>query len=328
MLRGTRIVALLLAMAAVLFTARDASADHYLYLGADPAKQVAAEPGPENRISEWWTLYTGSSVWWKADAAIRGDVAAAISHWTNKLPPLRWFEDQGAPDITFLWMNCDPADPNTVASFKVTDWHWDGARYANYWKKAEICIDADTSWGTDGRVSAIGHEIGHAYGLHERYYDQGPAACSSKDTTIMDGATGSLVVHCDGLPGAGSNDQARVEALFKNGEFAKFTATHLGAGVAQFQFEDAAWGEGKYNLSYLYWNGTQWVTYFEELGLTSLSGTHRDMGPNFNGPITRTHSPSFYGVPPGSTVIACGNPYFKQYATYGIWRCSNGVAVP
>ena len=137
-------------------------------------------------------------------------------------------------DIDFEYKTCG----GEVAYFQypafLGAWHNVGSSETspgiNYMKKATICVDSQTSFTVNdqhhGRVSAIAHEIGHAYGLNDRYIDQGTERCNHDERTIMDKHYWRLLLystHCDWIDSPQQvPDIARVESLYSEGSLDNF----------------------------------------------------------------------------------------------------------
>ncbi len=256
---------------------------------------------------------------WKADSQVRSKVEDAIEEWEDEIDELGWSRVSRNWDIEFVYEDCD----GMHAFYDVTDWDYDRTREARYWEEAKICIDSNFDWEGDGQLSAIAHEIGHAYGLHERYIDNRGAARCSSERTIMDTfRPNSGGRHCDGLTGPASNDVDRVEEIFEEGEL-EDSSTRLRRTTLTFAWEDEAWGEDHHHLEYSYWNSSnsKWDL-LESEDIEDFTGRHEDMEDPFT--IADSNDLSRYNKGSGY-YVACVWPYFKQYGTYGTSACSDVV---
>ena len=129
----------------------------------------------------------------------------------------------------------------------------------------------------NGRVAVIAHEMGHAYGLADRYRHN-PLMCNNTfvnypdgEKTIMDGAKRATStvgwMHCDGIEGpATSTDVARVRNLYSKGSLKELTATttrleELSNGEStgtKVSWEDAAWAEKEHRVRFYIHEDTGW----------------------------------------------------------------------
>lgn len=304
-------------------------ADHYEYLAADLSRQRPL-PRKQNFVNVWWAIdqYTA---WW-ADADLEGDVAAVISAWQGAVPPLRWNQvgDPALADYQFLR---DPGLCGGVpACHGVTDWDEWPVENAMYNKKGRIVVDPFTPFApTAGRRGALAHEVGHAYGLHERYLDRpGESGCNNGEVTVMDDLRyepgPGYYVHCDGLEAPAAVDIDRVGAYYSGrsptwGKLTDWTATASGS-VATYRWHDLAWADWKHDLDFFYWDGLNWVylgpgDHYEEIGVHRLTED-------------RTHQQSRnrldYGRPPG-TYDLCGWASFRAFGEHGDWTCGPFVTL-
>ena len=132
------------------------------------------------------------------------------------------------------------------------------ARNVNYLENATICIDSDTNFkSTDkynGRVNAIAHEIGHVYGLTDRYFDNKKenkdrvGECNDNEVTIMD------AYNCDGIDKPQVKpDIARVKSLYSDGSLQNFIVTPsatTSATSTMVSWEDHSWAEKEHRIKY------------------------------------------------------------------------------
>lgn len=256
-------------------------ARHYVYWGMDSRlQQTPAQTGgnvlPENYVNVKWALHgRGETVTWSAQPAARDLFVKALANWTNAIPQLQWREVSrtAAPDVWVFTLDiCD--NPGVAGYFQVrkfvppdtttpTGWYTDSNRSANYWKKAVICFRSEhpPERTDEYLLSAIAHEIGHAYGLHEAYIDNPPVAnpCNNSVTSLMDAGYRKLFLsgykwtYCDGLTGPSERDVARVRDFFGPvlGGPVDFTSEASGS-QGTFRWGDDAWGEVRHELRYLY----------------------------------------------------------------------------
>ncbi len=330
MIKSTRLdyvsktgVGLLIALATVLFFAGSAAAHHFDYRAEDSNLQSTAQFGVENHNFRWWAL-SNSNLRWYAPTSIRSDVDSAVSNWESVIPDLDWFgstSSASTADLEFEYKSCAGGG---AGRFTVDTWYDDSTRDANYWTDARICVSNTTSYGTNGRLAVIAHEMGHAYGLHEQYLDQQtPSACNNAVVSIMDTGTGSPLVHCDSLTGPALHDENNVDAYWSLGQMEAITHSYSAPNV-KIQWEDGAWAEQQWNMEFWYHNGTNWIMYGTGTATADI-GTHRDM-PVPSVARVLEFSGARHGT--GEWHSICGTPYFVKYNVTGTGRCSEVFWVP
>lgn len=280
------------------------------------------EEGIENWDFRWWAITTIPGIYWWADAALHSDAASGIASWTTLVPELEYTEVplEITADVVFKAGTCWDGSP---ACRVTTGYYYEGDRDASYWSQATIFIDFSFNWTADGRKSAVAHEMGHLYGLHERYIDP-RGACNNSDYTIMDGLQliSGYVVHCDFLTGPVSIDDTRVTSYWSNGAYSSFTATPFGtAGV--WEWKNDAWAPYFHRVTYYYYDWSiGWVPY-EVKAITADIGVHRiTEDRTMSDLINRLNYPA---VPGPAWHIACGHPRFEAFDTFGDWVCSNYI---
>ena len=256
------------------------------YRGMDDRLQNDFTSDPENHISANWALTptVGSAVTWFTDdpktpnptiTPIAPLVRKSIAEWTTALPQLQYDEvgddagDDAKNNASIIFeSSCgtsigsfDPIERTPIGggSVPLPAWHHDDVRNANYWTRARICVNVASFSNDVDIVSAISHELGHAYGLGEAYNDKrtDPAnhgACSPGPLTIMDG-TKSNGSHCDDAIGPEGHDIKLVKGLFARGGVSDFTATNNQDGTATFTWKDNAWGEIRHDVAFYYSEG-------------------------------------------------------------------------
>ena len=247
-------------------------------------------------------------------------------------------------------------------------WHSDLTRKANYWQYGDLCIDSSATILSDtdairdeSLLSIISHEIGHAYGLAEVYYDGKnttptptgtPDACKDNDTeSIMDTfrrmdvpTTTPVPFHCDGLTGPSERDKKLVKEAFAQGGIAHLKPDNTGNYVT-FKWTDNAWGEFEHEVRFYYYNGERhdskpqknWVeirgqrkTYRDNIGghMTMPTPIVTPMIKDETVSMTK-HQKDNQGIilPQYTYYIACGHVSFLQINAFGPWTCSSTVRV-
>ena len=341
-------------------------ADHKEYLATEKSRQMTGKgwTGDENHIMWNWAREDASIVWY-ADPQIRDEVALTIKSWTDAIGELRWTEyvpgdDNATINLTFNYQNCggrtgylDIAQARFWRSFPG---HEEGAG-ANYMDDPVICIDDTTNFETKTHKAirgTIAHEIGHVYGLNERYLHPTPTPgvppkfCNDAEVTIMDAAlivAGSGAVgQCDGIDVPQTVDINRVKKLYSEGSLKNFTVTGnriLHPTSATFGWVDHAWAEEYHKLTYYYFdaNNDKWIG-FHTQRITDGVGSHHDIPRAAGGPPDRLYeldiefSSRDYSAKPGSVNLPrrtqykiCGAPYFKPFNKLGDSGCSKEVTL-
>ena len=252
----------------------------------DPRLPATATPGPgtptvtPTPVSVAWTNI------WAADTnetTIVDPIRTAVAGWSTRVSGLDW-GDEGNANVNFIYADshCD----TSAARYSMKEWLKDQTREASYWETANICINKEVEWvNDDALISAVAHEIGHMYGLHEAYRDYSsptpsagtptvtptptPSAgtptvtptsmCNPYRTSIMDGYVGEKgSEHCDGLTAPDEDeDVANVYLAYRDGTLANFTASRTtnarGEDVIRFGWNDHAWGEREHEV-FFYFN--------------------------------------------------------------------------
>lgn len=333
----------------------------YEYLDEDPDAQRTTQQCTSGCLltenytfyhwMDWWQDYTLD--WYcNPDPTYHACVEQAITNWENAFPQTQWAEtlNPAEADVQFLLVDTSqlPDGPTPAYAFH-HGWYDDELRYASFWDKAEVGVDPiNFLWASaDVLTGAIAHEIGHLFGLHDRYYMWQPepgvpdppilSACNPDEVTIMDTCNvwwdpqeGKLRIlgHCDGLTGPDQEDIDRVDPYWGEGELASWTAEVYGSpSVLSMNWRDRAWTECHANLHYYYWNGNSWVHY-DGLCYNPDMGLHEDY-PNGLGDRTifRNNIPENFGAA-DKWNCCCGWPYFKTWDVVGTWTCSPFIWVP
>jgi hypothetical protein len=129
------------------------------------------------------------------------------------------------------------------------------------------------------------HEVGHIYGLHERYNDTGGSPFCNSETTLMDGAIEvhdplKSAVHCD--DSVLSYDPATIDDIraytFYYLQPATLTYSQGVGSTYVVHFRDQNWAEADYALNFYWWNGSGW-TFIEEWIVTANVGIGRPSSP-------------------------------------------------
>jgi hypothetical protein len=313
-------------------TVRPVHGDHYQLIVEDPYDDPKF-----NYLFVWW--FNNVNLAWWADSSILPHAEVAVDNGRNApgLGALRYgrTSDRNLADVTIAW------DPNTrarcggnaVACWIPNQWYFNYQSYdAHYLAKAEIILDSARPWRTTAVRAAIAHELGHHYGLDDRY-NHSTGAGHPSESTIMDSMvvatsdpTSEVLNHTEfvnGVPieGPQSIDIERVLRFWREGGLAGWgPPSNPSFGVMTFDWDDYAWGDWHHNL-YLYrWDGAQWVQVTTE-NETRRIGLHRNaqarrISHSFNR-VTLGQQPGYF--------MSCGWPLFNPFGMHGDWSCSGYI---
>lgn len=185
----------------------------------------------------------------------------------------------------------------------------------------ERLTDPDPQMERKKRISVLAHELGHVYGLHERYIhqDNGGVTCNSNEVTVMDAAG------CDGwLEGPASLDVNRVNNFWSQG-FLYYLDINPVNGRAEASWYDFAWGDWSNDLAWFWWDAAtsswRWVGAWDEM-LNNIGfhyGYVEDPPRHLTQLLDRSKFPN---APVNKWYTFCGNPWFASYQTAGDWDCT------
>lgn len=147
-------------------------ANHFEYAVEHPESEIESLDGYENWIMYNWAVENKNIVW-KADAAIENDVAESIGNWEDVFSDLGWATSTSANDVNVDFVHRDCKGPPGKISVSPNRSAWAQVGDANYLDKVTICVNSNEQFvntsSHNGRVATISHEIGHVYGLEDRY---------------------------------------------------------------------------------------------------------------------------------------------------------------
>lgn len=301
-------------------------AQSYIYLSQDSAFQRTTVTGMENWVVYKWASTPMSSVTWKAESALRPYVVSAINKWQSIMPSQPWVEVSGSATVEFK-NNTSPCPPGAPGCLDVTSWvsiYVNGSPTPSYnwiWR-ANVHAVFNGTFTEDAKTATIAHEIGHLYGLHERYISGPPVSCGS-DVSIMDALAfnGTTTIHCDNLSGPATDDDTRASNYYETGEMGNFQSTLIGSTL-KYQWDDLAWADNRHALFLSYYNGLQWVQY-TSMTASVNAGLEKEID---NQVLVQQIDPSSFGAPHGRYYRACGWPLFPSWN--GTWKCSNSTWWP
>jgi hypothetical protein len=318
------------------------SADYgYPYLMQDPAWWGDDSNAPQNKVFYWWSVGNSHLCWWAEDG-LKDDVRQAISNWQSKEPSLCSGWRTPAPNCLLIEVGA-PSDADVTFTFHThmfpavgQTWLGNGNGHctpdtylrACYWDRAEVWIQPTSediyNYAPGTRVAIIAHEIGHLFGLGERYTLNvlGQGACGA-DYSIMDGLTVDRgIVPCDRVTGPTDLDQQRFDVFWKQGmpDPNRWSAYGSGTSSATFYWHDGAYTEWEYHMVLvradgmggwqLMWNGP----HLYDIGMQETA-QDRSLGLRY--------SLNDRGDPAG-TYRLCGWPRFVAF-TGGEATCSPAV---
>jgi len=192
-----------------------------------------------------------------------------IAEWEGALPSTQWTQDCTSVDV---WIRSYASGniciiPGVAGCFAAHWWEWDHDRDNFYLAGGDIWINEQYyDFTPEGRAATANHEVGHQYGLHERYDDSqsGEDCHSDGDTTIMDevvvtGDPPRVSGGCDSnFPTA--NDTQRVQAFYDLAPPGTPSFQRIGPGSVNWMWTDVNWAESYYVVHTLYWDGVSWQT--------------------------------------------------------------------
>ena len=216
-------------------------------------------------------------------------------------------------------------------------WHNVGSTVGNpgvnYLKQVRVCIDSDpvheSTVDYDGLVNVIAHEIGHVYGLTERYIDYVDPDdedlelydCNDNDTSIMDAH------NCDGIDESQADtDIARVKSLYSDGSLREFTVvknSDTSATSSIVSWKDYSWAEEKHRIKYYIHENAAWREFDFRDVFKGIAAHQNILGIHRNDPVfdlSFEFDPEKYSsmdgnerLPNGSAYRFCGAPYFLPF---------------
>ena len=153
----------------------------------------------------------------------------------------------------------------------------DTTRFGMYWTKAEICVSTTYDYADDAhREDVLTHEVGHLFGLADRYLHPS-GACNPNDDTIMDGSVPGRGIVMGGLSRAMT--EAALGRFGKRG-FCRISRSSLLA-PPQLKWDglDNAWAEKSHTFwaAYRLSDQQDWVSYKSKT-ITDSVGCTRTWG--------------------------------------------------
>jgi len=268
-----RILAGLAAGLLALLAVGPAAGHHYIYYAEEDLTRVYA-------VKQW--AINGSYLRWCSDNnAFYGSV---IEVWEQVLPGQQWAEDCGAPDVRiqsdYSGYRCESWQ---AACLRLDREEYDTDRQSEYVVGASIWLNEGLyDFTSDWRVAAVAHEVGHVYGLHDRYDDVNHTFwCNAGDNSIMEGLVGQGVTVTGGCDSnvPTSTDIGRVQAFYDVAPAGSPTMNQIAAGSVDWCWTDVNWAESGYQVSYYWWDGAGWAWKRTDLHISGV-GPGRPTNPS------------------------------------------------
>jgi hypothetical protein len=309
MKRGAKKLLICLFIYSLVFTfsVGSASANHYVWLIHDGNKQKSAFSGYEALISYW--LMIGTYTYWTAtDSTADTHGSTAIANWNNAIPEVKFKRYDSYPDLT-LSVNDNSCASTTGGCYKITEIYTDSTRDVNYSTKGEAISG---SQGSD-KKNIFAHEIGHYFGFHEQYYDDGTKpkyTCNDNVITIMDSS------NCDNLQGPSSTDVSRFKNFLGYGYADNIQALKVSSVETDVTWKDRSHGENYYEAKWYKKNSDG--TY--SLQTTQTIKERTGLVAGINGISDRTIIANRSDLSSGVTYKVVVTPYFESFKKYGLSR--------
>jgi len=318
-----------------------AAANHTIYWG----QRIGGAPVDliTNGVHYDW-YYSYEMRFWidpAGGSSLRTAVLVAISAWQSSeagvLSGLKWVEDidgvDPAPMVTFVWDTDYSAHcPGGVACV-TWSYQWSDAVRANYMHWTQVWFDANYPFTPITLGALAAHEIGHIYGLDERYLHN-PSRENPNENVVMDSFDLRLT------PAALDTDRSKTfwRGMNEASGFQPKSARLDGWGIVKAsrfivraEWDDLAWADYVHEIVLHRWNGSGWDVLertwpYDNIGMNkftaSLEGRSRRLGRDWD--ITA------YG---GGDYTACGRPWYSAGMPLGqiesyTWTCSAFLIVP
>lgn len=315
----------LITMLVLFAIPKSAFAQSSIYLSQEPGAPRPQTPGPDNWLMHKWGGMTPGTVTWKSDPAIRPYVVSALTSWQAVMPSQSWVEVSNNPNVEFK----DQACPNGgIGCANVTSWAgtWTSNTTEPNWNwmwHVDVYSTFNNNYSNDAKIGQIAHEIGHVFGLANRYIPG--VSCGPNDVTIMDAMkinSNGTITHCDNVTGPTALDDQRASDFFATGEFNTFQSV-LNGNTLKYTWYDLAWADNRHGLYFYYQDGSTWTIYAGPIGTFIDVGLHKQIEAR---QLTMQINPNNYGAPHGRYYMACGWPIYSN--SYGTFKCSNSTLWP
>lgn len=250
-----------------------ANADHYVYLYADSNAQVGGGIKENGGTGRWYpySIFGGSSwnswrdiKWYTAHTDMRTDMRNAIGDWSTQDTSLGidwhpWTESSVESGSHVIGKPTSCPQTGYRGCIKVLSWSTMGTQNARYAFEMELYtsryLPPGYTFASNYLRGVIAHEIGHIYGLHERYDDDVSQGCGADDSIMNGGTTsGSVLTHCSGIYGPAAKDKIRISNFYLGDNYTLKSATRVG-NFLNTTWTDKARSDYSLRLQYKKWNG-------------------------------------------------------------------------
>lgn len=306
----------------LVFLASPVQANHYVYLASEAN---AAGFSQYTWVNNRWAMGAQSHNWCSGFTSTPQGILNALAEWENAVQSSFGpeFVAGCGPSQTFLFLPASAGSipcPGYVGCLDVSNWGYDSGRQAYYIVTANIWFNTTQYSFTDaGYRYTTGHELGHAYGLHERYLHPPPSIrCNPDENSIMDTATFSGTTVTGGCDGYNlyPDDKTRATLLYDLSP-AQNVATYKTGTNSMSQFwDDVNWAESGYQLYFYYWSPSaySWVQFFSGLHYAGVGPGDPDL------PVRLSSGYSKPLYMPSTDYIICGYTHSTARG-YLHWVC-------
>jgi hypothetical protein len=273
----------------------------------DTTMQQSSNSGVEHFV--FWKEYfyamdsgTSKGISYFADSSLTSYASNAAGRW-NAVKPNRNDNMYSVPvesnaDMIVKYASC-PNNANFLGCFTIQSYYNLSSHSVKVWRLSKIYIkigQSGANWTTSSLTGAIGHEMGHAYGLGEQYISP---YCNGSRFSLMDGAyvNGSgFITLCDTeYPAAWDVDRWREYKLSFGYTFDYYNT--WGDGTAITYWKDRVWNDHQLEAHWYWGNGANgpW-NYIGRSNHVNNNGSHENVSPAYAWRINAWINPGFYGV--------------------------------
>jgi hypothetical protein len=221
---------------------------------------------PNTYAVDWWVGVTDGG-WLNWCNTTSYDIGPILASYEGILELPQWQENCTYVDVFISIYSGGSWCPEEATGCTVLYSTLDPEREGLYITDAWISLnDQNFDFTEEGALSVIGHELGHVYGLYERYLAD--FSCNDDEDTVMDAAVGPeqwVTGNCDDTGGYPTAlDISRIEDFYAANAAGNPRVQQLGRDWVIWAWDDSAWAENEYRLDVLRWAGTDWVQVLED----------------------------------------------------------------